>query len=709
MTRQDREQIAYPPARRQPVIEDLHGRKVCDPYRWLEAGDSAECVAWLAGQADLLAAHAPSWPQRAMFRGLVEELIGGGGVAVPVVTPPVWRGRRRFFLHRAADQELPVLMVAGTGEPERALIDPLALDPSGLTTLDAWRPSWTGDLLAYQISRNGDEQPTLWVMDVPGRRVVDGPLVPGRVTPTAWLPTDAGFYYVTLVKTPCHGPAQAKAIRRQVRLHRLGEDPDRDAAVFETDFPQLSVKISPDGRWLMLSCAPGAQSGNALWLAEVPAGREHAPQPRLIHDGTADDTRAVLKFGPGGRIYAVTDADAPFGRLCAVDPADPRSSAWLTVVAQDPPAVLTNCVVLSAPDTAAVHLLVSRSRHGAAELSVHDGEGRKITDVQVPGPGTITGLTSPPHGADEAWFTYTDFVTPPAVYRVGLHDRRCRLETPNPSPIVEQQPHPTVCQVTYPSPDGTQVRMYLIVPPSCQAGPRPTILTAYGGFGASSLPAYSPTILAWVRAGGIYAIAGVRGGGEQGTAWHAAGSGPNKPNAFADFIAAARWLIDHGWTTPHQLAIKGASHSGLIVAAAITQRPDLFAAAVCSDAITDMIRYPHFGLGRSWLEEFGDPGDPAQLDVLLGYSPYHNVRPGTAYPAVLLTCPRVDPRVDSMHTRKMTAALQHATTSGKPILLRCEEGVGHGPRAASRWAALQADALAFCAAHTGLGPIGDGS
>lgn len=244
--------------------------------------------------------------------------------------------------------------------------------------------------------------------------------------------------------------------------------------------------------------------------------------------------------------------------------------------------------------------------------------------------------------------------------------------------------------------------MFLILPPGHDHGPRPTILTAYGGFGATAAAAYSPTITSWVLAGGIYAIAGVRGGGEHGTSWHAVGSGTNKPHAFADFAAAARWLTTHGWTTPQLLAIKGNSHSGLMVAVAITRNPELYAAAVCSGAPTDMVRYPRFGLGQWWINEFGNPDNPDHLDTLLSYSPYHRVTPGTAYPAILLASARHDPRVGAAHTRKLTAALQHSTSSNKPILLRTEDGIGHGPRAASRTINAEADTLAFCAFHTGL-------
>ncbi|MEV4582029.1 prolyl oligopeptidase family serine peptidase [Nonomuraea jabiensis] len=692
---------AYPPARRVPLVQRMHGHLIKDPYRWLEDPGSADCAAWLEGQAALLATHASTWRHRPLLRELLEAFAAGGGAAVPVVSPPVIRGPRRFYLRRAAGQEMPVLMTAGAGQAPSPLLDPLALDPSALTTLDAWRPSWSGDLLAYQTSRGGDEQPALHILDVSRRRVIDGPLRPGRITPIAWLPDDGGFYYLTLAAGPFPP-------RRQVRLHRLGTDPDHDPVVFATDWPHLSIAISPHGHGLTISSAPGAQCGNRLWLSPLVPGREHILDARLIHDGTQAHTTAMIKFGPGGRLYAVTDADAPYGRVCGVEPADPHSSRWRTLITADEPAVLSGCVPLTGPD-AQPYLLLSLARPNGAELRLYDGEGGFLDAIPAPGhgPGTITGLTCPP-GGDEAYFTYSDFVTAPAVYRFGLRERRCRPWIP---PTGDRQTAatgrprgqgraPEVTELSFPCGQSLG-HLYVIAQPG-RPGPRPAILTAYGGFGASFRPAYSPTTLAWVAAGGIYAVAAVRGGGEYGTTWHAAGRGINKPNAMTDFIAAARHLIELGWTTPGQLAIKGASHSGLLVAAALTRAPELFAAAVCSDAPTDLIRYPRFGLGPWWKAELGDPDLPDHLPVLLSYSPYHQVRPGTPYPAVLLTTPRTDPRVDAMHIRKFTAALQHATGSDRPVLMRCEDGVGHGLRAASRWYDLQADALAFCAGHTGL-------
>lgn len=687
----------WPEARRDTVVERLHGHEVTDPYRWLEEVDDPGCAAWLDGQAETFARHAAAWPDRDAWRARLAEAAGAGGAAVPVSAPPVWRRGRRFFLRRTPDMQLPVLMTAGPGEPPRPLLDPLALDPSGTTTLGGWRPSPDGGLLAYQVTHRGDERPRLCVLDVAGGQVVDGPLDPGRQTPVAWLPDGSGFYYIG---TP--GPGLDAG--RRLRLHRLGADPADDPELFATELPQLTVSTSPDGRRLMLSAAPGATSGNLLWLADAPGAADGSLRPVLVHDGTGDGTRAVLKFAPDGRVFAVTDAGAPFGRLCAVDPADPRADHHRTVIAEEEGSVLGDCATLTDAGTAELRLLAVRTRHGLSGLRLHAADGTMLRDVPLPGAGTVERLTAPPEGGPCAWFSYTDYTTPPIVYRVDVRDGSCVPEAPPEASRASAGARPDVRQITYESSDGTPVRMH-VVAPSGGTGPRPALLTAYGGFGASTPPAYSPAIAAWVEAGGVYAVACVRGGGEGGRAWHAAGSGRNKPNAIADFTAAARALIDGGHTTPGRLAIRGSSHSGFMVAAAVTRRPELYAAAVISDAVTDMVRYHRFGIGRLWTEEFGTADDPGDLAVLLGYSPYHRVRPGTGYPSVLLTCPRTDPRVDSMHTRKMTAALQHAAASSpssRPVLLRCEDDVGHGERSLSRWLALQTDVLAFCAARTGL-------
>jgi prolyl oligopeptidase len=318
----------------------------------------------------------------------------------------------------------------------------------------------------------------------------------------------------------------------------------------------------------------------------------------------------------------------------------------------------------------------------------------------MPGLGSAGGIVERPEGGHEAWFAYSDNTTPVSVWRFDARTGETELWASAPGTV--EVPAVDTRQLTYTSYDGTEVRMLVVARAGGETGPRPAILYGYGGFNVSLTPTYSATILAWVEAGGVYAIANLRGGSEEGEEWHRAGMFEHKQNVFDDFHAAAEKLIADGWTSADRLAISGGSNGGLLVGAAITQRPELYAAAVCSAPLLDMIRYERFGLGQTWNVEYGSVEDPEQFGWLLAYSPYHRVRAGERYPATLFTVFGSDTRVDPLHARKMCAALQHATAGDAPILLRCEEEVGHGARAVSRSVDLAADVLAFTAAHTGL-------
>ena len=342
-------------------------------------------------------------------------------------------------------------------------------------------------------------------------------------------------------------------------------------------------------------------------------------------------------------------------------------------------------------------LVAVRSRHAVSEITVHDRTTGAVRDsVRLPGLGHAD-VTGRPDEGPEVWIGYTDHVTP---YRVLHLDVPSATVTgaggpPGWSDLTARET--TARQVTYRSADGTEVRMFVIARGGA-ASPRPAILYGYGGFGVSMTPAYSPTIAAWVEAGGVYAIASLRGGAEEGEAWHRGGMRAHKANTFDDLAAAAQWLMEEGWTTADRLGISGGSNGGLLVGAALTRRPDLYAAVVCSAPLLDMVRYERFGLGRTWNDEYGTAADPDELGWLLAYSPYHHVVPGTAYPAVLFTVFDGDTRVDPLHARKMAAALQWASTSdpqARPILIRREQRVGHGARSVSRTVDLAADTLSF--------------
>ncbi len=706
----------YPSARRLDLAENLHGHLVRDPYRWLEDPASGESQAWLAAQDALMREQAAALPGRLPLTARIRELMGAG-----YVSAPVWRGQRQFFLRRAADQEHSVLMTVAPGEPERALIDPMALDPSGATTLDHWAPDNEGRLLAYQLSAGGDEESALRVTDIISGELAEGPIDRCRYSPIAWLPGGKAFYYVRRLP-PAVLPPGEEQYHRRVYLHTVGTPADEDILIFGAGRDKTSyygASVSQDGRWLVISAAQGTAPRSDLWLADLAASPVTAPTLTVVQEEV--DARTSVHVGRDGLLYVFTDEGAPRGRLAVTDPGQPGPASWRELIGQDPEAVLTDFAILDGAELNRPLLLVSWTRHAISELTVHDlATGERISGLALPGLGgtggtrrlgSAGGITERPEGGHEAWFGYTDYTTPVAVQHYDARTGEVTTWTRAPG-TVEVPAAVDTRQVTYRSADGTEVRMLVTALAASGSGDRaplnarPTILYGYGGFGISLAPAFAASILAWVEAGGVYAVAGLRGGGEEGEEWHRAGMRDHKQNVFDDFHAAAETLISEGWTTPGQLAISGGSNGGLLVGAAITQRPELYAAAICSAPLLDMVRYERFGLGQTWNDEYGTADDPDELGWLLSYSPYHHVREGTRYPAVLFTTFDKDTRVDPVHARKMCAALQHATSArwpANPILLRREPDVGHGARAVSRSVSLSADGLAFLALHTGLG------
>jgi prolyl oligopeptidase len=695
----------YPSTRRLDLTETIHGHQVSDPYRWLEDASSKETQDWLAAQNELFSSRARMWQGRDWAAGRIRELLGAG-----YVSPPAWRADRRFFMRRTAEQEHAVLLAADPAGGERVLLDPMTIDASGSTTLDSWHPDKEGRLLAYQLSEGGDEESVLRVMDVASGQVVDGPIDRCRYSPVAWLPGGKAFYYVRRLPADAVPPGEDQYHRR-VYLHQIGTSPDQDVMVFGAGMEKTNyygVSVSRDGRWLMVTASRGTAPRNDLWLADLTASDPAAPELVVVQEGL--DAQTGARAGRDGRLYIFTDHGAPRGRLAVADPSDPGPSSWCDLISEDPEAVLGGYAILDGPELERPVLLARWTRHAISEITVHDlASGERMGEVRLPGAGTVGGISEHPDGGHEAWFSYTDHVTPVSVQRYDAMTGETTLWANPPGTVAV--PAARTRQLSYRSADGTEVRMIVTFrsdlttahPGSgTTANPRPAILYGYGGFGLSLTPAYSASILAWVEAGGVYAVAGLRGGGEEGEDWHRAGMLARKQNVFDDFHAAAGKLIADGWTTSGQLAISGGSNGGLLVGAAITQRPGLYAAALCSAPLLDMVRYEKFGLGQTWNVEYGSAADAEQFGWLLSYSPYHHVRDGTPYPATLFTVFDSDTRVDPMHARKMCAALQHATVSDRPVLLRRESEVGHGARAVSRTVALSADTLAFLAHFTGL-------
>ena len=679
----------YPDAERMDLTEEIHGRQVADPYRWLEDPADPRTRAWCAAQDELFGRWQARWRGAAAsgrLRRRLEELADGGSVSVPR-----WRGERRFFTRRGPGQEHEALVMAGPGGAERVLIDPAALDPSGDTRLGAWFPSAEGLRLAYLLGEGGSEPGVLRVLDTKTGEIIDGPVDRARNTEVAWLPGGAAFYYV-----------RRDGDGRRVYLHRVGAGADRDAPVFGDELPPTAYPVPvvcEGGRrlWVMLDFGPVRTDA---YLADLSDGKIESPRLRPFQVGV--DAICGPAFGPDGQVYLLTDRDAENRRLCVTGPDEAGYEHWRTVLPEDPAAVLKEVVIVSGPGLERPLLLALRARHALGELTLHDLEtGAVLRAVGVPGLGTVRDLRVHPDGGPYAWFSYTDFVTPPAVYRLDARTGEV-MAWASPGGAADTAPPGAVevRQVAYPSRDGTTVRMFVLSPSGEPDEPRPAILYGYGSFGSSRSPDFLPLRLAWVEAGGVYAIANVRGGGEEGNAWHRAGMREHKQNTVDDLAAAGDYLVDQGWTTRDRLGIHGGSAGGKLVGAALIQRPDAYAAVLCSAPDLDLVRYERSGIGPLLAREYGSASVPEEFAWLFALSPYHHVRDGVAYPAVLFTVFEEDVRVDPMHARKMTAALQHATSARpgeRPVLLRRELGAGHTGRSVSRSVALWLDQLGFFA------------
>ncbi|MHA6625731.1 prolyl oligopeptidase family serine peptidase [Pseudonocardia sichuanensis] len=690
----------YPDALRLDLVEDLHGHRVADPYRWLEDADDPRTREWSAAQDAVTGAHLERLPGRDGLAATLTALLSAGSVSAPL-----WRAGRRFAMRREPGQEHAVLLVREPDGAERVLLDPVALDPSGLTTLDAWVPDLEGRRLAYQLSSGGDEHSVLHVLDVSTGQDVEAPIDRCRYSDVSWLPGGEEFVYVRMVDED-EAPHGQQAFHRRIWRHRVGSPADTDELV---DGPGLydehtyyGVQVSRDGGWLVVTGNVGTARRDSVWIAEL-GGTDVKLAPVLTQ---ADDVQCHAWVERDGRLYLHTTDGAPRWRLAVTDPRTPEREHWRELVAEDPGSVLQAVRRLEASD-GTVLLALARARHAVAEVALHDAaDGTARGTVPLPGTGSLIGFSvadrDTPAEAGRLWLGWTDLVTPPEVHRFDLATGETLREEAAPGAV----DLPTVRseQREFTSADGTTVRMFVLSPPDARSA-RPALVTGYGGFGISREPAYTASALAWVAAGGVYALVSLRGGGEEGEEWHLAGNRAHKQNVFDDLHAAAEALIDAGDTAADRLAIMGGSNGGLLVGAALTQRPDLYRAVVCSAPLLDMVRYEEFSLGRTWNDEYGTAADPDELGWLLSYSPYHHVRDGVAYPAVLFTVFDSDTRVDPLHARKMCAALQHATTGDPrthPVLIRRETDVGHGARSVSRTVALAADQLSFLAAHTGL-------
>jgi prolyl oligopeptidase len=649
----------YPPTWTDDVVETLHGVEIPDPYRWLEDADSPEVRAWVEAQNEYTRSVLDAVPDRARIHARLDALLQIGSIG----TPAPRRGRY-FHTRREGMQNQPVLYVRdGLRGRDRALVNPNELADDGSVALDWWFPSRDGRLLAHGLSRHGDEQSTLHVLDVTTGRPLSDVIERTRACSIAWLPDTSGFYY-TRYPTPGSVPKGEENYHRHVYLHWLGDDPATDAKVFgkgrpPEDWP--SVALSPDGRWLVVTEQQGWARSEVYFRDRT----QDTPFRPLVEKVEALFDVTVRN----DRLYVHTNDQAPRYRLFRVDPLRPDRSDWQEIVPEGED-VLEG--VAAVGDT----LVALYLRRAASRLRLLDLDGRPVEEVDLPTIGSVAGLGGEWDGS-ELLYGFQSFTTAPAIYRldlqIGVTELWERVQTDIDFGAYEVE------QVAYPSKDGTPITMFLARRRGLERnGRNPTLLSGYGGFNISLTPAFAASRFLFLERGGLLAIPNLRGGGEYGEAWHQAGMLGRKQNVFDDFLAAAEWLLAERYTDREHLAIQGGSNGGLLVGAALTQRPDLFRAVVCQVPLLDMLRYHRFLIARLWVPEYGSADDPEQFAWLRAYSPYHHVRDGTAYPAVLLATAESDSRVDALHARKMAARLQAATPSDRPVLLRLETTAGHG-------------------------------
>ncbi|HEX4963198.1 MAG TPA: prolyl oligopeptidase family serine peptidase [Thermoanaerobaculia bacterium] len=702
-------QAAPPPTAIEPVKDVLNGVEIVDPYRWLEGSAGLEAPdkaldARVAVWTDAQNAYGRSVLDRLPGRKELEarlRALGSGGFQGNVRR----RGDRLFYERIEASQQQPVLVVSKGGGGPRVLLDSMAFDPSGLTTLAWYEPSPDGRLVACGLFKAGDENATLYLLETDsGTWLADE--ISNKVREVEWLPDGSGFLYNQLadLKNPSS---------RRIRYHRVGTHPRQDLTLMEQDKEGPGAKtwgpfahLSPDGHWAVIGHWMGA-AVNDLWVMDFRAWLrtgKAARRPIVVGQQAQSGLPDVyLKSDPirGNILYMTTSLGAPNKRVVAVDLNDPEladAKKWRELIPEHKDAALQRLSL-------AGDLLVAEYLKNASSRIERFGlDGKPKGELPLPGLGS-THLVTTPDGT-EAFLRFSSFNEPPALYQVNLATGerkvwwRANVSFDLASVEVEQ--------VAYPSQDGTRISMFLVHKKGLKKdGCNPTLLYGYGGFGISTTPEFDDGIVPWLEAGGLYALPNLRGGGEYGEEWHRAGMLEKKQNVFDDFVAAAEWLIAQGYTRPEKLAILGGSNGGLLIGAAVTQRPDLFAAGVAQVPLLDMVRYHKFLRARNWIPEYGSSDDPQQLAYLLRYSPYHNVKPGVKYPALLMTAGEQDERVHALHARKMTARLQAATASdpnAKPILLQVDRDAGHGMGAPTDKAiASQVDVLSFLMWQTGVG------
>jgi prolyl oligopeptidase len=654
--------------RKDPLVDVLHGVRVPDPYRWLEDGESPEVRAWDEAQNARTRAWLEPLAGQEALRARARELLSVGYTGAPSARKTAGGGWRYFHVRREGAQEQAALYVRdGSDAPDRVLVDPAPLSPDGTTTIDWWVPSPDGALVAWGLSEAGSEESTLRIRDVETGQDLPDRIAQTRHASVAWLPDGQTLFY-TRYPAPGEVPAGDEKYFCRVYRHRLGDDPARDELVFGQGRDKLDVPavlLSPAGRWLVVRVHMGWQKSEiwlrdlatpaAAWVA-VAAGQEALYEPVPLDDA----------------LYLMSNEGAARYRVFEVTYATPGRERWKEILPESED-VLTDLVVVGGSRRT---LVAAYLHEASARIERFARDGRSLGPVALPvlGSATLAGAWD----GDEAFVELTSFATPWQVLRVDLATGTTTPWDRVGAGFAAGDVRVSMLHAT--SKDGTRVPMFVVEKTGTpRDGDRPAVIYGYGGFNIAQTPSFSARTLLTIEHGGVWVLALLRGGGELGEDWHRAGMLERKQNVFDDLYACAEELIRAGITRPERLGIVGGSNGGLLVATAVTQRPELFRAALCLVPLADMLRYHRFRIGGLWTAEYGDPDDPVAFAWLHAYSPYHRARDGVRYPSVLLATAESDSRVDPMHARKMAARLQEAQSDPqRPILLRVESRAGHG-------------------------------
>ena len=682
---------AYPLTRRMDLAEPQFGVNVADPYRWLEndVRNDPEVRAWVTAENAVTDKFLATLPLRSQFKARMTELYDYERFGVPRK-----KDGRYFYTRNDGLQNQSVLHVREKVDGEgRILIDPNGWSADGATALAEWTPSENGKLLAYAIQDGGTDWRTVRVLDVDSGKLLTDELKWLKFGGGVERDKDAsGFYYSRFPEPAAGQTYQEASLNQRVYFHKLGTSQADDRLVFATpNHPEYGhgATISEDGDWLVITSSIGTDDRYEVTLIDL---TKPGAKPRKLIAGFTDNYSYI--GNKGTTFYFVTNDGAPRLKVVAMDVAQAKPIAR-TVIAEDS-ATLDDASMIGGK------LVASYMVDAKTEVRVHDLGGKLVRKIALPGIGTASGFNGESDDK-ETFFAFTSFNRPTTIYRYDVGSGQATAWA---SPKVAFNPDDfSVEQRFYASKDGTRIPMFILRRKGA-SGPAPTLLYGYGGFNASYTPAFSPTKLAWVERGGVYVLANLRGGGEYGKAWHDAGRLANKQNVFDDFIAAGEYLKAQGITGKDQLAIEGGSNGGLLIGAVLNQRPDLFAAAHPAVGVMDMLRFDRFTAGRYWVDDYGYPNKEADFRTLYGYSPYHNIKGGRDYPAILVTTADTDDRVVPGHSFKYAAALQAAEGVGdQPHLIRIETRAGHGSgKPTTKIIEEAADVYAFLGHFTGMDP-----